>query len=185
MTPEQKARVNIDALLQQAGWHVCHMNDANIHAARGVALREFPLNPGYGFADYLLYIDGKAAGVIEAKKEGSTLTGVEVQSARYAQGLGLVQCHHQQPHEETLRLGFFNQRQFGCMREHGFTDSSSHLHMALSTATGEIFGGHVAPVCIVCTSAEVLLALLPEWEFSREPDATTGYDELVVRVVSE
>ena len=73
MTPEQKARVNIDALLQQAGWHVCHMNDANIHAARGVALREFPLNTGYGFADYLLYIDGKAAGVIEAKKEGSTL----------------------------------------------------------------------------------------------------------------
>ncbi|MDP2255549.1 MAG: DEAD/DEAH box helicase family protein, partial [Polaromonas sp.] len=71
----------------QAGWHVCNMLDANIHAARGVALREFPLNTGYGFADYLLYIDGKAAGVIEAKKEGSTLTGVEVQSARYAQGL--------------------------------------------------------------------------------------------------
>jgi len=87
MSPEQKARVSIDALLQQAGWHVCHMADANIHAARGVALREFPLNTGYGFADYLLYIDGKAAGVIEAKKEGATLTGVEVQSARYAQGL--------------------------------------------------------------------------------------------------
>ena len=87
MTPERKARVSIDALLVQAGWHVCDMAHANIHAARGVALREFPLNPGYGFADYLLYIDGKAAGVIEAKKEGSTLTGVEVQSARYAQGL--------------------------------------------------------------------------------------------------
>ena len=87
MTPEQKARVSIDALLVQAGWHVCDIAHANIHAARGVALREFPLNTGYGFADYLLYIDGKAAGVIEAKKEGSTLTGVEVQSARYAQGL--------------------------------------------------------------------------------------------------
>jgi type I restriction enzyme R subunit len=87
MTPEKNARVNIDALLTQAGWHVCDMAHANIHAARGVALREFPLNTGYGFADYLLYIDGKAAGVIEAKKEGSTLTGVEVQSARYAQGL--------------------------------------------------------------------------------------------------
>ncbi len=87
MTPEQKARVSIDTLLQQAGWHVCDMANANIHAARGVALREFPLNTSFGFADYLLYIDGKAAGVIEAKKEGSTLTGVEVQSARYAQGL--------------------------------------------------------------------------------------------------
>jgi len=88
MTPEQKARVSIDTLLQRAGWHVCSMADANIHASRGVALREFPLNTGHGFADYLLYIDGKAAGVIEAKKEGATLTGVEVQqSARYAQGL--------------------------------------------------------------------------------------------------
>jgi len=87
MTPEQKARVSIDTLLQQAGWHVCSMADANIHTSRDVALREFPLNTGYGFADYLLYIDGKAAGVIEAKKEGATLTGVEVQSARYAQGL--------------------------------------------------------------------------------------------------
>ena len=87
MTPEAKARQTIDALLAQAGWHVCDMADANIHAARGVALREFPLNSGYGVADYLLYIDGRAAGVIEAKKAGSTLTGVEVQSARYAKGL--------------------------------------------------------------------------------------------------
>lgn len=71
----------------QAGWHVCNMSDANIHADRGPALREFPLNTGYGFADYLLYIDGKAAGVIEAKKEGATLTAVEVPSARYDQGM--------------------------------------------------------------------------------------------------
>jgi type I restriction enzyme R subunit len=87
MTPEARARQSIDALLMQAGWHVCNVADANIHAARGVAIREFPLNPGHGFADYLLYIDAKAAGVIEAKKAGATLTGVEVQSARYAQGL--------------------------------------------------------------------------------------------------
>jgi len=53
--------------------------------------------------------------------------------------------------------------------------------MALSTATGEVFGGHVAPGCIVRTTAEVLLALLPEWEFARELEALTGYDELVVR----
>ena len=38
MTPEQKARVSIDALLVQAGWHVCDMAHANIHAARGVLL---------------------------------------------------------------------------------------------------------------------------------------------------
>jgi type I restriction enzyme, R subunit len=79
--PEQQARGNIDRLLEAAGWHVCDASYANIHGARGVAIREFPL-PGYGFADYLLYLDGKAAGVIEAKKEGVTLTGVETQSGK-------------------------------------------------------------------------------------------------------
>jgi type I restriction enzyme R subunit len=85
--PEQLARIDIDKLLTAAGWQVFDLKDANIHAGRGVAIREFPLNTGFGFADYLLYIDGKAAGVIEAKKQGATLTGVEVQSGKYAQGL--------------------------------------------------------------------------------------------------
>ena len=61
--------------------------------------------------------------------------------------------------------------------------SSSHLHMALSTATGQVLGGHVAAGCMVRATAEVLLALLPEWEFSREADAVTGFDELVVRAL--
>ena len=87
MSPEAKARENIDRLLQAAGWHVCDANAAYIHADRGVAIREFPLKAGHGFADYLLYVDGKAAGVIEAKKEGATLSGVEIQSAKYSQGL--------------------------------------------------------------------------------------------------
>ncbi len=87
MTPEAKARVEIDKLLVQAGWHVCGITDCDIHAAQGVAIREFPLNSGFGFADYLLYVNGKACGVIEAKKVGATLSGVESQSARYAQGL--------------------------------------------------------------------------------------------------
>lgn len=87
MTPEAKARVQIDQLLQAAGWHVCNIDQVNLHASQGVAIREFPLNPGHGFADYLLYVNGKACGVIEAKKEGTTLKGVEVQSERYAQGL--------------------------------------------------------------------------------------------------
>ncbi|TXI75111.1 MAG: DEAD/DEAH box helicase [Dokdonella sp.] len=84
---EEEARRRIDALLVAAGWQVCDASAADIHAARGVALREFPLNEGYGFADYLLYVDGKAAGVIEAKKQGATVTGVEVQSGHYARGL--------------------------------------------------------------------------------------------------
>ena len=87
MSAEQAARQNIDQLLQRAGWHVCDVANADLHVSRGVAIREFPLTAGFGFADYLLYVDGKAAGVVEAKKEGVTLTGVETQSARYAQGL--------------------------------------------------------------------------------------------------
>jgi type I restriction enzyme R subunit len=86
-TPEAQAREEIDRLLMAAGWHVCGVKDANIHAARGVAIREFELASGHGTADYLLYVDGKAAGVIEAKKVGATLTGVEIQSGRYAKGL--------------------------------------------------------------------------------------------------
>jgi predicted DNA-binding protein with PD1-like motif len=62
--------------------------------------------------------------------------------------------------------------------------ASSHMHMAISTATGQVLGGHVAPGCIVRTTAEVLLALLPDWQFTREPDAITGYEELVIRVRS-
>ncbi|WP_432823750.1 DEAD/DEAH box helicase family protein, partial [Trichloromonas sp.] len=96
--PEAEARLKIDELLVAAGWLVQDASAAHIHASRGVAIREFPL-PGHGFADYLLYVDGKAAGVIEAKKVGTTLTGVEVQSARYTQGLpaGLPRWHNPLP----------------------------------------------------------------------------------------
>ena len=60
---------------------------ANLHAARGVVIREFLLKRGHGQADYLLFVDGQAVGAIEAKKEGTTLTGVEVQSEKYSEGL--------------------------------------------------------------------------------------------------
>jgi type I restriction enzyme R subunit len=85
--PEELARLQIDRLLDQAGWKVFDISQANIHASRGVAIREFPLADGYGFADYMLYIDGKVGGVIEAKKQGTTLTGVETQSGKYSKGL--------------------------------------------------------------------------------------------------
>jgi predicted DNA-binding protein with PD1-like motif len=53
--------------------------------------------------------------------------------------------------------------------------------MVVADACGRVLGGHVAHGCIVRTTAEVLLALLPGWSFSREPDARTGWDELVIR----
>ena len=87
MTSEAAAREKIDALLEAAGWCVQDAADANLGAARGVALREFSLKRGHGFADYLLYVDRKAVGVVEAKKEGETLTGVEVQATKYSDGI--------------------------------------------------------------------------------------------------
>jgi len=83
--PEEKARQEIDRRLGQCGWVVQDFESMNISAAPGVAVREYPLKTG--FADYLLYADGKAIGVVEAKPEGHTLTGVEIQSSKYTLGL--------------------------------------------------------------------------------------------------
>ncbi|MEP7340579.1 MAG: DEAD/DEAH box helicase family protein [Acidobacteriota bacterium] len=85
-TPEQKARREIDTQLTTAGWFVQERADLDLTAGRGVAVCEFPMKSGFGFADYLLYLDRKAIGAVEAKAEG-TLTGVEAQSAKYAAGL--------------------------------------------------------------------------------------------------
>ncbi|MFD1554197.1 PPC domain-containing DNA-binding protein [Paraburkholderia silviterrae] len=57
----------------------------------------------------------------------------------------------------------------------------AHLHASVSDAQGRVLGGHVARGCIVRTTAEVLLMLLPTYRFSREHDARSGFTELVVR----
>ena len=57
----------------------------------------------------------------------------------------------------------------------------SHLHASLAGADGRVLGGHVAPGCIVRTTAEILLALLDHVRFARETDAATGYAELAIR----
>jgi hypothetical protein len=85
-TPEQKARREIDADLAAAGWLVQSRDELDLTAGRGIAVREFAMKSGFGFADHLLYIDRKAIGAIEAKPDG-TLSGVEAQSAKYAAGL--------------------------------------------------------------------------------------------------
>jgi type I restriction enzyme, R subunit len=84
-TPEELARFNIDKLLAQCGWVVQDLANLNRYAGLGVAVREYPLQTGE--ADYLLFVDGKAAGVIEAKPEGTTLSGVAEQAAQYVVGL--------------------------------------------------------------------------------------------------
>ena len=85
LTPEQKARQEIDRLLRAAGWTVQARERINLSAARGVAVAEFPLQTG--FADYMLFLDRRPIGVIEAKAVGNTLSGVEPQTNRYSAGL--------------------------------------------------------------------------------------------------
>ena len=87
LAAEQRARVLIDRQLTDAGWSVQDKKDLNLFAAQGVAVREAMMTTGHGRADYLLYVDQQAVGVIEAKPEGTTLSGVEWQSAMYADGL--------------------------------------------------------------------------------------------------
>ena len=91
MKPEDRARVEIDRQLAQAGWAVQDSTAVDLHAARGVAVREFPLVTGHGKADYLLYVDRKAVGAVEAKKAGTTLSAVEIQAAKYSEGLPTTQ----------------------------------------------------------------------------------------------
>ena len=88
-TPEQKARLKIDELLEAAGWEVQDRQCLNLYAGmsgvHGVAVREFPTESGP--ADYVLFVRQKAIGVIEAKPMGTTLAGVAEQAGRYAVGL--------------------------------------------------------------------------------------------------
>ena len=87
LAAEQRARVLIDRQLADAGWSVQDKKDLNLYASQGVACREAVMKQGHGRADYLLYVDQKVVGVIEAKPAGTSLSGVEWQSAMYAEGL--------------------------------------------------------------------------------------------------
>ena len=84
MTPESKARQQIDQKLELAGWVIQDMKQLNLGAAVGVVVREYPTDTGP--ADYVLCINRHAVGVIEAKKDsaGANLTVTESQTARYA-----------------------------------------------------------------------------------------------------
>ena len=83
-TPEQKARDHIDAMLEQAGWRVQAKKKIDFNAGPGIAVREYDTDVGP--ADYVLFVNKRAVGVIEAKPEnwGQKITTVEDQSQGYA-----------------------------------------------------------------------------------------------------
>lgn len=84
---EARARLEIDQQLVAAGWSVQSQESLNLSAGPGVVVREFTLEKPHGRVDYLLFLNGQPAGVIEAKPEGTTLTEVEHQSGKYVAGL--------------------------------------------------------------------------------------------------
>jgi type I restriction enzyme R subunit len=85
--PEARAREKIDVLLEQAGWLVQDREDMNLTAGDAIAVREFKLEKGHGYVDYLLFVDGNALGVVEAKPAGHSFTSVEFQAKKYVEGL--------------------------------------------------------------------------------------------------
>jgi len=86
LLPEQRARQVIDRQLAECGWFVCDRKDMDLVNHLGVAVREVHLGQA-GQADYLLYVNKRLCGVIEAKPAGTTLTGVQWQTNRYAEGV--------------------------------------------------------------------------------------------------
>jgi type I restriction enzyme R subunit len=109
MTPEEIARAKIDELLESAGWKIQDLKNINLSESIGVAVREFPLESGE--ADYLLFVDRKAVGVVEAKPEGTTLSGVAEQTERYVSGVPEKLPHVTEPlpfaYESTGTETFF------------------------------------------------------------------------------
>ena len=85
MTPEEKARGKIDAMLTASGWFVQTKDRINVFANRGVAICE--LSFATGEPDYTLFVDGKALGTVQAKPPGVTLTNVEEQSSKHVGGV--------------------------------------------------------------------------------------------------
>jgi type I restriction enzyme R subunit len=85
MRPEEFARKKIDELLTLAGWSIQDYNQINLSSNTGAAIREFPIRSGY--ADYALFVDKKLVGLIEAKPEGTTLSGVAEQTERYSSSI--------------------------------------------------------------------------------------------------
>jgi type I restriction enzyme R subunit len=102
LTPEERARVLIDEQLTQAGWVVQDRKEIDLVNHVGVAVRETILKNVAGRADYLLYLNRKIVGVIEAKPSGVTLTEVQWQSHRYSKGLDTEQSKVAVLHRDEL-----------------------------------------------------------------------------------
>ena len=114
--PEAKARTRIDQALAESGWTLQDRDDMNLTAAPAIAVREFKLDKGHGYVDYMLFLDGHPVGVCEAKPSGAALIGVEHQVKKYVQGIPAALAAPYKPlpfaylstGEETLFINHFD-----------------------------------------------------------------------------
>jgi predicted DNA-binding protein with PD1-like motif len=108
-----------------------------------------------------------------------SLARLHVQAAFVLQGIGSLSCAQLRfagIDEPTRFSGDYEILTLGG----SLSPDGAHLHMSIADAQGNVSGGHVAPGCIVRTTVEVLVALLPAHAFSRRLDAQTGFAELVI-----
>ena len=82
MTPEAEARQTIDSMLEASGWQVQNYVESDTDDSLGIAVREYPLQDEQR-ADYLLFVNNVAVGIVEAKPEGTTVSGPMQQAERY------------------------------------------------------------------------------------------------------
>lgn len=66
----------------------------------------------------------------------------------------------------------------GVMSMHG-----SHYHMAIADSTGRTLGGHLLKGCLIYTTAEIIVGILPQYRFRREFDAASGFRELTIDAI--
>jgi type I restriction enzyme, R subunit len=82
--PEDLSRAAIDSKLEACGWKIQNRREMNLGAALGVAVREFATRTGP--VDYALFVDRTFCGVVEAKPDGTTLSGFSEQASGYLGG---------------------------------------------------------------------------------------------------
>ena len=119
MKPEDKVREKIDDILKQVGFVIQDREEFNRNASLGVAVREFVMSDE-SKADYLLFIYGKACGVIEAKKEGISLSGIELQAKHYASHIPKELRIWQNP-LPFIYVSNFNEIYFADLREQDYS----------------------------------------------------------------
>jgi type I restriction enzyme R subunit len=85
--PEARATTRIDKALAEAGWTLQDRDHMTLAAASAIAVREFKLDRGHGYVDYMPFLDGHPVGVGEAKPAGMALIGVEHRVKKYVRGI--------------------------------------------------------------------------------------------------